>query len=338
VTVEALASDDPRWDQVVDEAPTPDVYFRPGYCTAYELAGEGRLVAVRTETSLFPLLLRELPFGEDGCDAVTPFGHGGLLPLANGADLRADVDQLRDWCRANGVISCLLRLHPLLGAFEHLSETDGVDVLEHGPTSAVDLSRLRDGRLAGMSKGRKADLSAARRELEVSWEAGSDALEAFRAVYEETMVRLGAGEKYFFAQEYYRALADGLGAGLGIALARRNGDVVGGSLFLADPVGPFAHYHLSGTTEAGRELKAGTLLVHEGAMWASRRGCTVLHLGGGAGGADSVYAFKRSFGGEERKYLLATVVADESRYGALVARRAEEADPPRAGFFPAYRA
>jgi len=337
VTVESLAPGDARWDELVDDAPTPDVYFRPGYCRAYEAAGEGQAVAVRTGTALFPLLLRDLPFGEDGFDAITPFGHGGLLPLTEGADLLADVRQLRDWCAANGIVSCLLRLHPLLGAFEHLSKTDGVEVREHGPTTAVDLSRIEDGRLAGMSKGRKADLSVARRELEISWGSGEEALERFRTVYDETMRRVNAGEHYLFPPAYYRALAEGLGGHLGVALALRGEEVHGASLFLADGPGSFAHYHLSGTTDAGRELKASTLLVHAGALWAAERGAKLLHLGGGMGGADSLYAFKRSFGGSEFRYELATLIADPARYEALVDRRAGP-EPARPDFFPAYRA
>jgi lipid II:glycine glycyltransferase (peptidoglycan interpeptide bridge formation enzyme) len=100
----------------------------------------------------------------------------------------------------------------------------------------------------------------------------------------------------------------------------------------------FAHYHLSGATDDGRELKAGTLLVHEGALWAAARGCELLHLGGGTSGADSLYDFKRSFGGDEHAYAFATVVAERDRYDALVARRAEEPEPSRPDFFPAYRA
>ena len=338
MTVESLAPDDEHWDELIDHAATPDVYFRPGYCRAYEAAGEGRAVAVRTETALFPLLLRELPFAEDGFDAVTPYGYGGLLPLAESADLSADVRQLRDWCAENGVASCLLRLNPLLGGSGHLSQIDGLEVREHGPTTAVDLSRVEDGRLAGMSKGRKADLSVARRELEISWEGSDEALERFRAVYDETMRRLDAGEHYLFPPKYYRALAEGLGDRLGVALALRGEEVVGGSLFLADGRGRFAHYHLSGTTDAGRELKAGTLLVHAGALWAAERGSELLHLGGGTGGADSLYAFKRSFGGQEFTYSFATLVAEPERYESLVARRAEEPEPPRPDFFPAYRA
>jgi serine/alanine adding enzyme len=343
LTVEAeaatLGAGDSRWDELVDAAPTPDVYYRPGYCAAYEAAGHGRLVAVETASALFPLLLRPLPFGEDGGDAATPYGYGGVL---TGSDpvKTTDLRQLRDWCATNGVVSCLLRLHPLLGGSEQLSQSDEaeVEIREYGPTTAIDPRRIDEatGRLAGMSKGRKADLTIARRELELVWAAGEEALERFRVIYDGTMRRLAADEFYLFPAAYYRALAEGLGERLGVALALRGDEPVGGALFLADR--RFAHYHLSGTTEVGRELKAGTLLVHAGAEWARERGSELLHLGGGNSGTHPLYAFKKSFGGGTFTYAFATLVADRERYDALVARRSEEDDPPKPGFFPAYRA
>jgi Acetyltransferase (GNAT) domain len=342
LTVEVFGVDDRRWDELVDASPAADVYYRRGYCRAYEAAGHGRAVAVVTAGALFPLLLRPLPFGEEGFDAATPYGYGGLLPLGRdtsgmGSDPTPNLRQLRDWCATAGVVSCLLRLHPLLGGPAQLSTVDSpdVEIRVHGPTTSIDLARLANGRLEGMSKGRKADLTIARRELEPSWDA-EDALERFRSIYDGTMRRVGAGDFYLFPPEYYATLADGLGDRLGVALALLDGEPVGGALFLAGR--RFAHYHLSGTTDAGRELKAGTLLVHAGAGWARGRGCECLHLGGGTSGADSLFAFKKSFGGETHTYAFATLVADGGRYGALAARRAEEPDPPRPDFFPAYRA
>jgi hypothetical protein len=341
LTVEALGADDRRWDELVD-ASAADVYYRAGYCRAYEAAGHGRSVAVVTDGAVFPLLLRPLPFGEEGFDAATPYGYGGVLPRGRDTSVTGtvpahEVRQLRDWCVTAGVVNCLLRLHPLLGGPRQLAgaDTPDLDIREHGPTTAIDLSRLEDGRLEGMSKGRKADLTIARRELEIAW-GGEDALERFREVYDDTMGRVGAGEFYLFPAEYYRALRAGLADRLGVALALQDGEAVGGALFLAGP--RFAHYHLSGTTGAGRELKAGTLLVHSGAEWARERGCELLHLGGGTAGADNLFAFKKSFGGETYAYAFATLVADRERYDALVARRAEDPEPPRREFFPAYRA
>jgi serine/alanine adding enzyme len=340
VTAEGLGSADPRWERIVDASPTPDVYYRPGYCRAYEAAGHGEAVAVATERALFPLLLRPLPFGEAGFDAATPYGYGGVLLTEPGPVKSDDLHQLRDWCVTNEVVSCLLRLHPLLGGSEQLSEIDeaGVEIREHGPTTALDPRRVDPGtkRLVGMSKGRKADLTIARRELDLVWGNAEDTFEAFRRVYDGTMERLGAGGFYVFPPAYYAALADGLGERVAVALAVRKGEVVGAALFLADR--RFAHYHLSGATDAGRELKAGTLLVHAGAEWAAERGCELLHLGGGTSGADTLFAFKKSFGGETYTYSFATLIADRDRYDALVARRDQEDEPPRPAFFPAYRA
>jgi hypothetical protein len=340
LSAEALGTDDPRWDELVDASSAPDVYYRPGYCGAYEVAGHGRAVAVVTDGALFPLLLRPLPFGVDGFDAATPYGYGGVLFTEPGSVKNADLRQLRDWCVANGVVSCLLRLHPLLGGSEQLSEIDegAVEIRDHGPTTAVDPRQIDPGtrRLAGMSKGRKADLTIARRELELTWGSSDEQLEDFRRVYDGTMERLGAGEFYVFPPEYYRALAEDLGERFAVALARRGGDVVGGALFFSDR--RFAHYHLSGTTESGRELKAGTLLVHAGAEWAAERGSELLHLGGGTSGADSLFGFKKSFGGETYTYSFASLVALPERYDALVGLRSKESEPSRPGFFPAYRA
>jgi serine/alanine adding enzyme len=341
LTAETLAAGEDRWDELVDASPAPDAYYRPGYCAAYEAAGHGRVVAVTTERALWPLLLRPLPFGEEGLDAATPYGYGGLLPTGSAMVECTDLHQLRDWCVANGVVSALVRLHPLLGGPAQLAGPagwDGLEIREHGPTTALDPRRLDEetGRLAGMSKGRKADLTVARRELELRWGTGPEALETFREIYDGTMGRLGAGEFYLFPPDYYRALAEGLGDRLGLALAFHGDEAVGGALFLGDR--RYAHYHLSGTTETGRELKAGTLLVHAGAEWARERGAELLHLGGGTSGADSLFAFKKSFGGETFGYAFATLVADPDRYDALVARRSEEVEPPRPGFFPAYRA
>jgi serine/alanine adding enzyme len=344
LTVEARGADEPRWEELVEASPHADVYYRPGYCRAYEAAGHGRAVAVVTEQAVFPLLLRPLPFGEDGFDAATPYGYGGVLPRRASSVLgtvpATEVRQLRDWCVTSGVVSCLLRLHPLLGASEQLAANDGarVEIREHGPTTAVDPRGIdpETGRLAGMTKGRKADLTIARRELELVWGADEEALESFRRIYDETMGRLGAGGFYLFPPKYYRALAEGLGDRLAVALARRGNEILGGAMFLADR--RFAHYHLSGTTDAGRELKAGTLLVHAGAEWAAERGCELLHLGGGTSGEDSLFAFKKSFGGESYTYAFATLVADPERYAALFERRRREAEPPRPHFFPAYRA
>ena len=49
-----------------------------------------------------------------------------------------------------------------------------------------------------------------------------------------------------------------------------------------------------------------------------RRGCSLLHLGGGVQPGDSLWDFKRSFGGKVFSYSYATLIADHDQYEAVV--------------------
>lgn len=350
-------SDALRWDQLVSRSPFPDTYYRPGYVRAYELEGHGRAIALHVRSQgaefLFPMLLR--PISEDPAgpsspqDAITPYGYGGMLPLApsppSEAHLKSTLEALAQHCKSSHIISVLLRLHPLLDQGCGLKPLAGPDLSLHlfGPTTAIPLGNWSEGSLR---KGRRSDLALARRSLRVTWSsrahasAGApplaQALGIFRALYEETMDRLQASAFYHFSPEYYAALAEGLGDGIAVALAWQQEQAVGGAIFFTDA--RCAHYHLSGTSEAGRALKATTLLIREGIEWARGRGCERLHLGGGAGGSDSLFDFKKGFGGEIFEYAFAGLVADRPRYERLVAARRATGRPLRPDFFPEYRA
>ncbi len=351
-----------EWEELIDQAPISDVYFRPGYVCAYEAAGHGKAIGLVLNSNhaqvLVPLLLRplsDLPFAQDepGFDVASPYGYGGLLPLTSAeppsqADVRALLDSLKQWCRDAGVVSCFIRLHPLMdqdcwlgSALLHESATS---LHYQAQTVAVDLTRWDSAlqRIAGLDKGIRLDLSRATRILRVSWGGSevplSEALVLFRQIYEQRMVQLNAAPHYYFSAKYYGFLAERLGSNVGVALAWLEEELVGASLFLAGR--EFAHYHLSGTNEKGRKFGATTLLINAAALWARQRGCELLHLGGGVCGEDGVFKYKKGFGGPRFHHHTLHVIADESRYQELMERRlrSESLPPPRQGFFPQYRA
>lgn len=348
------------WDALVDSASVPDVYYRPGYLRAYQASGHGRAVALLVETeglrALFPLLLRPLSdlgfAGEmDGFDAVTPYGYGGLLLLSGREDpaaeqVRALLRTLRNWCHESQVISVLLRLHPLLRQEGWLSlAVDGENRLHSfGPTTALDISSWNYSTdcIATLHKGRRSDLSFARRSLHVTsaLDLGTvvEDLRRFYELYEHRMEQIGAGDFYHFPPAYYTALAEGLGSRLDIIIAWMGERPVGAALFMADRT--LAHYHLSASNDMGRAHKATTLILNAAADRARRRGCRYLHLGGGATGNDKLFNFKRSFGGEVFQYSFLAVICDRERYDTLLQRRfaALPFQPLRPYFFPEYRA
>jgi hypothetical protein len=348
------------WDTLVDYGLAPDVYYRPGYVGAYQSLGHGLPVALLVETkemrALFPLLLRplsDLQFAVDvdGFDAVTPYGYGGLL-LMDGRKypdvehVRELFQVLRNWCREERVISVLLRLHPVLRQETWVNSVSDEETRLHscGLTTAVDLSRWNDstGCIDTFHKGRRSDLSFARRKLRVTSavEFGTlvEDLRHFYELYEYRMNVIGAADFYHFPLAYYDSLAEGLGSRLEVIVAWLRDEPVGAALFMADRT--LAHYHLSATNEIGRAFKATTLIVNAAADWARRRGCQYLHLGGGAAGKDGLFAFKASFGGEVFPYSFLTIVNDRKKYDEMLRRRIADPKLPslRNHFFPEYRA
>jgi hypothetical protein len=296
--------------------------------------------------------LNTLSFAEDetGCDAITPYGYGGLLLLNAERVSEEQVHELlvalREWCRENAVISAHVRLHPLLRQEAWFGGALGEDFHLNllGPTTAIDVSQWNPETLsiATMNKGRRSDLNFARRSLRLTWmwdgRPPQDDLREFYRLYEQRMTELEAGEYYHFPFDYYEALAAGLGRQFDVALAWLNDRAVGGALFLFDRM--MGHYHLSASDGLGRSHKATTLILNGAAERTRLRGCKHLHLGGGTHGEDKLFAFKQSFGGAEYRYSFLSVICDEKRYGKLVERRQAAVSLPaaRANFFPAYRA
>lgn len=335
------------WDEAVDHSPSPDAYFRAGYAAAYEVAGQGSALAVVVPAGsvrvLFPFLLaplKELRFAHSvaGCDAVTPYGYGGVLALKPGEpDWAQAIQHLRAWCAANQVVACLFRLHPLRAdsaSFRIAAPALGMESVFRGHTTALDLTNwdATHDCPAGLAKGRLSDLSKARRSLRFEWGATRRHLTGFRELYEKTMDRLGAGGFYRYPLAYYEKLADGLGERFSVATAWAGDELAGAALFLCES--ECIHYHLSAASERGRELRATTLLIQAGAARGRERGCRHLHLGGGARPDDSLWAFKRSFGGRKLDYHFATLVADQAAYQQLVSARTEAPGlaPPNRNF------
>jgi hypothetical protein len=345
-----------RWNHYVETSCTPDTYYRPQYVTAYAGNADERMVAVviptRTNRFLLPLVVRPIPISDHrDFDAITPYGYGGVLPLDGRVVTAADASELlmklRHFCREHNIISLLLRLHPQLLQHEWLQSALDEDtaLIYHGKTAAIECSKwdISLDEPLTLAKGRRSDLSVARRELtvrciECGTSDGDAALETFRSIYELTMDRLRASPFYIFSKDYYSALAHGLGRDMCVINASRGNVVVGAAIFFAGC--EFAHYHLSGTTEEGRKFRAGTIILVEAARWARQRQCHWLHLGGGTHADDGLFRFKQSFGGPTYQYHFTTAVVDRRRYDALTDLRnsSPSLPSPRAGFFPQYRA
>jgi hypothetical protein len=165
----------------------------------------------------------------------------------------------------------------------------------------------------------------------VSVTVAPDDLGAFVDAYEQTMRRADAAPFYFFPPEYWTALQRG------VRLVRvdveRDGELLASVLGMGEP--PWLHYHLGGSTEAGRGSGASHVALLGLAEYGAAHGFALLHLGGGVGGrADSLLEYKRRFFPDGVVgAVIGKAVHDERAYLALTGADAVDWD----AFFPAYR-
>ena len=110
------------------------------------------------------------------------------------------------------------------------------------------------------------------------------------------------------------------------------GEIVASALCLRGD--RWLHYHLGATDDAARDLGASNLLLYTAAVWGREQKLEEFHLGGGAGGRESLFAFKQRFSPEgRREFWVGKLVHDEDTYRRLSGQSEIDLD----GFFP-YRA
>jgi serine/alanine adding enzyme len=289
-----------------------DAYYRRPYVEAAALLDRGRPFLLEHDGAVFAGIERDEPR-----DVVTPYGYGG--PVGGDGTFW---DAYEDWARERGIVTTFVRFHPLYGN----QRGAPLHVEQLAPTVAWRLEPERDLR-AGLHFKHRNKVSKA--ESAGATVTQHDGLGEFVPLYEDTMQRLDADAFYFFEPAYWERLRE-------LPLVRFDaeieGEVVASALCLATP--PFLHYHLSGTTDAGRSTGSSTLVLLEAARWAQANGYARFHLGGGLGGKeDSLQHFKARFDPEGLvDAAVGKAIHDEDEY-----RRLSGGETSLDGFFPAYR-
>jgi serine/alanine adding enzyme len=327
---------DPEWDALVARLGGLDTYTRAAYQRASVLleppGSRPVLLHYRDPHGdvALPLLLRPLPDGR-GWDAASAYGYGG--PVARDArSIPAFGAALDAWARAHGVVTTFLRMHPVLG--NAALAPPSAEVLDVGATVAWDVAPGRDLAESMHPHHRRAARRADRAGLEVTVVPHPHSLEEFRRIYEETMRRQQAERFFFFPAEYWEALlADDAVLEPLLVEGRLDGELVAALLCFSH--GAWLHYHLGGSTEAGRSIGASNRCFLAAAQWAQSRGMTGFHLGGGVGGRDdsTLFVFKQRYDPDSvpRPFRIAKMVHDVDRYQELAGTTSTN------GFFPPWR-
>ena len=300
------------------EAAASEEFFR---CRPY-LAAERATHTLRIDAGdavlVAPLLVRDIP-GSGGIDAVSPYGYPGLVPTTEQRGLSPLSPEVVDWS-ATGLVSLFLRgtalgPHALVGS-------------ERGTLQVSDPAEKRKSRPSDRQQIRRNETAGYAVEVTPGPDSDEDARAGFRRVYEQTMVRTEATQRYFFDRDWFDAALSSDRTWLAVARAPA-GEVAAASIAaLSDGV---LHYFLSGTGDDHlREAPMKNLIV--ALQDISDELGAPLNLGGGLSPGDGLEEFTRGFANRREPFIAHEVVCDRGAYDRLSAGRDAE------GFFPAYRA
>ena len=252
----------------------PDVYFTPEYGAAVASveSGSWELFVVRFSdgcSCFYPYVKREISSpslrqaGQVAYDIIGPYGYAG--PWSTGHIV------VRHWflfreefkreAHARRYVSEFIRFSPYIplqqDAFRQLTD---VSCWRHLETYAVSLTNLDEYKTSARKdhrrKVKKARQNGLFSEFEALLSTQSDLFRDFLSIYETTMYRQSASSYYHFPAKYYEALLNALCAIQGQIYVYVVYDAVK-SASAASLVFQFKdtfHYHLSGSSEAGRQL------------------------------------------------------------------------------------
>ncbi len=348
---EFVKPSDPRWSRLLEQT-SHDVYHLAEYVerSADLEKGEPLLFVAEEGDNFFlvPIIIRPIPrWLNDGgptlFDSTSPYGYPSPVvssaAAVDDAFINRAITMFVEALQAREIVSCFVRLHPLLPLPPEPLERAGT-LVHHGDTVSVDLKlssedlwrQIREDHRRGITRATRAGLTV---RMDPSWEA----FDGFVDVYYETMRRAGADDFYFFPRADLDAMRRALGEHIHLCVAELDGRLAAAGLFAE--AGGIIQYHLSGTSNDYIAMSPVKEMFHFVMDWAKERGNQTLHLGGGVGGrSDSLFNFKAGFSPLRHPFFTWRLTTDERVYRNLVRRWEAKSGKSSADldeFFPVYR-
>jgi len=349
------ATDHIAWMEILQFCGIYDIYHLPQYHLMAEEMGEGVPYLFSFQMNglyaAFPFLLRPISNVKwlETCrynDVTSVYGYPGVVTLVKEDSVDAGIfrlafqqallqifDQL-------SIVSFFSRTNPLLHntwIFKGMAE-----LLPLSMTIAIDLSSPEKEQLQGISKGHKCDIRKGRNlGIVVEEDVYFQFIDEFIFIYNETMRRNQACEKYFFLKDYYLYLKINFGESVKLYFAKLDGQAISAAMFFMS--GKIIQYHLSGTLSEYLFLNGAKLILDEVRKIGKENGFTWLHLGGGVGSSeDSLYRFKAGFSKVRQTYEVVRMIINQEKYDELLELRFDIGQNIGdrlldKNYFPAYR-
>ena len=348
-----------KWNELVENADTKDVYYTQEYCSIYEqdydldeinnnFCGEANLFFYGNDEEyiIMPFIKRKisrLPFfsyKEEIYDIISPYGYTG--PIGKNLNKGLIVSFLEEsdkYCKKNNIVAEFVRFNPLLKNQEIIQNE--LDILERNRTVYIELSLDKNMILSNMDrKTRNLIKKAEKNGICVEFGRRED-LKKFTEIYLHRMKEKNTNKMYLFPIKFFEKTLDNLKENAFLLIAKYKGEIIAGSLFLHKY--RKLHYHFSGTDPKYRNLNPTNLIIYKAALWGREHGLKIFHLGGGnsANKNDPLFHFKSGFSNTFSIFCTANRIHNPELY-TMICDMKNKYDSGKGiikkpGFFPEYR-
>lgn len=327
-----LIEDYEKWDELVFGA---DVFHLSGYARAFaescgnpsfkeNFCGKPGLICYEEDLGklVYPVMIREIT-GTNYKDLVSPYGYSGPY-ISGNINVAKWLYQMNLFCRERGIVSEFLRLNPFfLQSFP--------TTRYKGAVTCLDIEKLEPELIwNGFEKRCRNAINKALKEPlwaeKIENPRGKSYLMA--RLYNETMERNGASQKYLFPKEFFSNLFKFLPNNSVLFVAYRESIPVAAATFIYN--GPYFHYYLAGSNKVPG-LAPNNLILWEAIKYAKTMGFKTFNFGGGVGGEqDKLKKFKQGFSKQEVAFHVMEAIHMPKEYLELCKGK-------KTDFFPAYR-
>lgn len=335
-----------QWKKYVSQCDDFDFYHTWDYhkISKDNNEGEPELIVKQGEDYLivFPFLKRKVTNlnGEIiAYDYTSAYGYVG--PIFKGKITEQHClsfrSQFQEHCNNNNIISVFSRLHPTIHQGFLLNKIG--DVIKNSNTIQIDLKQSLEEQRKHYRKSNKSEINKLRKNSKVIWsDHKEEDIEEFIEIYEETMKRVNANERYFFSKDYYFSLFKCDDFKTQLIFVEMEGLRIAAALFVFSK--NIIQYHLAGTRNDYMKITPMKLLLDEIRLYGTEKGYNCFHLGGGTTSSeqDPLFRFKRGFSKIQCEFNTFNYVVNEEIYYKLTEKLISNKRLLDSNFFPLYRA
>lgn len=342
-----------KWNKIVKKFKAYDVYYLSNYLMAFKIHGDGEPILFYYEDENIRAInvvmkrdvandkrFHEKISSNSFYDLSTPYGYGGFLIEGNSNSMKDSLKALNEeyiaLCKREGIISEIVRFHPILNNSKNVSQM--YDVANLGKTISLSLTSQEEIWNNLNTNKKRWIKKAIKSGVEIYWGRSPDLLNEFRRMYNRTMKKNNAKDYYFFNEEFYKSILNDLPYNSLIFYAVFENRTIG--MVLITFANGQIHHHLSASDIDYQHLGPTNILMYEIACWGNVNGFKTFHLGGGVGSKeDSLYEFKKGFNkNSDCIFSIGKKIFDDEKYNSLMKiRKKDEYLVETEMFFPSYR-